>query len=506
VATPLPPNRARFSLRELREITAGSWLGSPPDERAEIVGVSTDTRELRPDQAFVAIAGERHDGHGLLDRAAEAGATLGLVERAVEPAGGRSLPLLRVASTVDALGALGARHLARWRGLGGERRVVGITGSAGKTTTRRLVATLLAAQAPAEVLATRGNLNNLIGVPMMAFSLEAHHRLAVLELGTSRPGEIATLAALVEPDVGLVTLVAAAHGEGLGDIEQVAHEKSALFRQLRPAGIAIGNGDDARVAAGLANGPALRRIRYGFGAGHDYRIVERRLTSTASSQVVLARRDGSRLDVALPLLGRAGALGFAAAVAVCESLLGAALPEEQVRAALAAWSDEEGAGRLRPRTLPDGLVLIDDSYNSNPASCRASLEAAAEVAAHLGRELVLVLGEMRELGAVAEPEHRAVGRYAATLGARALIAVGGLAELVAREAQQAGLAARFVSDAREGARLALVEVRPGDVVLVKGSRGVRTEQVAHALVEAHGGAMPRVEAEAQPRASGGQAA
>jgi UDP-N-acetylmuramoyl-tripeptide--D-alanyl-D-alanine ligase len=156
--------------------------------------------------------------------------------------------------------------------------------------------------------------------------------------------------------------------------------------------------------------------------------------------------------------------------------------------------------------LPDGLVLIDDSYNSNPASCRASLEAAAEVAAHLGRELVLVLGEMRELGAVAESEHRAVGRHAATLGARSLIAVGGLAELVAREAQQAGLHARFVAEAGEGAKLALDEVRPGDVVLVKGSRGVRTERVAQALLAAHGGRGPHSEAGAPQRASGGQAA
>ena len=487
MGTPIPPNRARFTLGEVCELTAGSFLGPVPDEHAHIVGVSTDTRTLAPGQAFVAIAGETHDGHQHLGEAARAGAALVLVEREHPLAAPGSVPVLCVASTLAALGALGARHVARWRALGGDRRVVAITGSAGKTTTRQLCVALLDALEPGHVHATRGNLNNLIGVPMVALGLDPEHRLAVLELGTNRPGEIATLAAQVEPDLGLVTLVAAAHGEGLGDIEHVAIEKISLFGRLGREGIAIGNGDDPRVAAGLATCPARRRIRYGFGAELDIRIAERRLTGPSSSRVVLERLDGSRLEAELPLLGRAGALGFAAAVAVCESLLGRTLSAEQVASALAGSAEEGEAGRLRPCTLPDGVVLIDDSYNSNPASCRASIAAAAEVAAYLGRELVLVLGEMRELGLVAESEHQAVGREAAGVGARALIAVGGLAELVAREARRSGLDACFVPDAAEGARVALAEVRPGDVVLVKGSRGVRTEQVARALCAAHGG-------------------
>ena len=505
MGTPIPPNRARFTLGELRRVTGGRWLGEPPDEQGTLCGICSDTRVLQPGQAFVAIAGEQHDGHAHLPAAAHAGAAVALVERAGSLELPVGLPVLCVTSSVAALGTLAARHLGRWRALGGSRRVVAITGSAGKTTTRQLISSLLGALEPGWVHATRGNLNNLIGVPMVALGLGPEHRVAVLELGTSRPGEIATLCAQVEPDLGVLTLVAAAHGEGLGDIEQVAQEKTALLRALGPAGIAIGNGDDSRVAAGLARCGARRTIRYGFGAGLDYRIVERRLIGPGSARVVTARPDGSRLTTDLPLLGSAGALGFAAALATCESLLGRPLTESEVAHALGAWSDEAEAGRLRPRVLGDGVVLIDDSYNSNPASCRASMAAAAEVAAHLGRELVLVLGEMRELGAVAEAEHRAVGREAAGLGARALIAVGGLGQLLAGEARRSGLRARFAVDAGAGARLALDEVRPGDVVLVKGSRGVRTEQVARALLAAHDGPAPAVTGRPEPRPDRGPA-
>lgn len=500
MATPIPPNEARFRADELRATVQGSWLGAAAPPNAELCGVSTDSRALGPSQVFVALRGERFDGHDHLAQAQLAGAALALVEREIAaPAG---LPTLRVASTLQALAALARHHVRRWRARATERRVLAVTGSAGKTTTRQAMAALLRAVAPERVLASEGNLNNLIGVPMMALRLGEEHCYGVFELGTSHPGEIRALAETVEPDLGVVTLIAGAHGEGLGSVEEIAAEKSSLWSALRSDGIAIGNGDDVRVAAALAGCEALRRLRYGFGAGLEYRIVDRRPDGIRGATLALTRSDGSELVFRVPLLGRAGALAAAAAVAACESLTAKSCAAEAVSQAFEALRSEADNGRLRPQSLASGLIVIDDTYNANPASCSSSLAAAAEIAQALGRPLVLVLGEMRELGADAPAAHQAIGREAAGLGARHLIAVSGLAELLAVAARDAGLSTEFASDAAAAASLAVARVQADDVVLIKGSRGVRTELIAQALRQAHGsGVAAAARAALEPEAS-----
>ena len=495
MGTPIPQNRAAFSLGDLAELTGGTL--SAGDRRSEILGVSTDTRSLARGALFVALSGEHFDGHAHLDAAMARGAAAALVEKdALTPAG---LATIRVGSTLSALGALARAHARRWRQLdaaaprsgqlnptGVGRLIVAITGSAGKTTTRVALCALLERLRPGEVHATSGNLNNRVGVPMVVLGLEARHRYAILEVGTSLPGEIAALAEIVEPDAAVLTLIAAAHCEGLGSIEDVVVEKGALLSALPPAGLAAGNADDGRVQGELARGPARRKLTYGLREGADFRIAARRVEGIGRSRILLERRSGGVIEFTAPLVGEAGALACAAAIAVTEGLLGEHVSGEVATDAFTRADVGAGAGRLVPRVLADGLVLIDDSYNANPASSCASIRAAAEIAAATGRRLVLVLGEMRELGAETARGHAKVGRAAAESGASHVIAVTGHAQEIAREAHARGVRASFTESLTEATRVVLAAVVPGDVVLVKGSRGVATERIVDALLEVHG--------------------
>jgi UDP-N-acetylmuramoyl-tripeptide--D-alanyl-D-alanine ligase len=504
MGTPIPPNKAAFSLRAIAEATGGAIVssgsaggGSKGDEGAQIEGISTDTRALAEGAAFVAIKGSTYDGHEHLDAAVRAGARAAVVERDVEAPPG--LAIVRVASTVAALGALARAHTRSWRaGQDGARRtLIGITGSAGKTTTRVALSALLEKLRPGEVHATHGNLNNLIGAPMVLLGLTPAHKIAVIEIATNAPGEIAALSAIAEPDVGIVTLIDAAHCEGLGSLDGVSDEKGALFRALPPSGHAIGNADNERVMRELARSSAENKHTYAIHADADARVAVRVLDGMTRSRMGLTLRSAAggerRIDFATPLLGEAGALACAAAVLTAEISLGERVTGELAEAAFATADVGGGAGRLVPRVLPDGLVLIDDSYNANPASSCASIRAASEIAHAAGRRLVLILGEMRELGPEAARGHDQVGEAAGASGAAEVIAVMGEARRIAERASEAGVRATFAETLGEALDIARSTVRSGDVVLVKGSRSVATDKIARALIadEARATAAPR---------------
>jgi UDP-N-acetylmuramoyl-tripeptide--D-alanyl-D-alanine ligase len=474
MATPIPTNVASFSVRDVLVATGGVLQGAIGHD-AMVVGVCTDTRVLAPKQLYVALSGDQFDGHDHLAAAAARGALIALVERDIADA---PVPVVRVASTLDALGALAACHVERWREATGGRVAV-LTGSAGKTTTKTVLGALAEAAAPGKTLVTRGNLNNRIGVPMTVFGLTEEHRYAVLELGTNVAGEIAALSRIARADVGLITLIAAAHTEGLGDIDAVEREKGDLFEGLAPDGIAVGNVDDERVLAALERANSRERVTYGTAEGANYRIQARTLLSPYRQRVDMSSPRGD-LTFECPLLGATGALACAAALAVCDALRGCELDDAAMHHALLRAS-EELSDRMAPRELKNGTWVIDDSYNANPASCRASIATAKELADHLSRRLVLVLGEMRELGDRSVAEHRALGGIAAA-HAQLVICVGGDAEHAWHEATARATAALFVEDSGEAAKLARARVQPGDVVLVKGSRGVRTERVVRALM------------------------
>ncbi|MFT3771160.1 MAG: UDP-N-acetylmuramoyl-tripeptide--D-alanyl-D-alanine ligase [Minicystis sp.] len=481
MATPIPQNQAAFTLAEILAATGGALVHGD----VEGVGaVSTDTRAITDGACFVALRGEVHDGHAHLAAARGKGATLAIVDRAVEAPEG--LAVVRVRDTLVALGDLALAHTRRWRENGGRRVVVGITGSAGKTTTRVAVSALLERLFPGEVHGTAGNLNNRVGVPMVLFGLKPEHHVAVVEMGMNLPGEIAELCRIAEPDAGIVTLIAAAHTEGLGSIDGVANEKGTLFRALRAEGVAIGNGDDARVWAQIERSPAARRCLYGRAAEAAVRITGREPVGMTGSRVTLDRLGRGSISFEAPLLGEAGALACAAAVAVAEVALGATVTGEICSEAFAKADVGAGAGRLVPRVFASGLAVIDDTYNANPASTCASVRAAAEIARATGRRLVLVLGEMKELGNESAPGHDEVGRAAAASGAAEVFAVGGgETPRIAARAVEGGMRAAHAERVDDITILVKLALRTNDLVLVKGSRSIGTERVVAALAADH---------------------
>lgn len=473
MSTPIPPNAAPFTPAEVARATGGTLVrdGRP------FVGVSTDTRTITPGALYVALRGESFDGHRFLPQATAAGAGGVLISTAGDlPSAGA---VVRVADTRAALGALGRFHRDRWAAIG-HRRVVTVGGSAGKTTTTRAIAALLDVLRPGEVHSTPGNLNSDIGLPMTLLLLDEHHHLAAVEIGTSHRGEISQLAAIARPDVGVLTLIAPEHTEGIGTLEDVADEEGDLFAALPSEGCAIGNGDDPRVVAQIERSPSTRRILYGFGESCSLRALSREPRDLSGSLVRVAFDGGQPQEYVVPLPGEAGTLAALAALAVARALLDVVAPAAALREALLRVASVRD-GRFAVETLADGTVLLDDTYNSNTGSARSSLRTAREMADSLGRRLVVVLGEMRELGALAAREHDEVGRAAVAAAPAVLVAVNGEAARFAAAAAAAGIPASFHPSGEEAVATVLEAVRPGDVVLVKASRGVRLEAVASAL-------------------------
>ncbi|NLE88617.1 MAG: UDP-N-acetylmuramoyl-tripeptide--D-alanyl-D-alanine ligase [Myxococcales bacterium] len=474
MATPLPENDAAFEVSEIVAVTGGRL---EREGVARVQGIATDTRGALAGKAFVALVGERFDAHDLVQSAAEAGARCLIVERDVSI----SVPdtaVVRVPSTLDALGALARAHRRRWGGT-----VVAIAGSAGKTTTRSTVGAVLGALRPGRVHATVGNLNNQVGLPLTLLAVRGDHELCVLEVGTNRVGEVPALARVCEPDVALLTLVDLEHSEGLGGLDSIEAEEGALLAALDPAGAALGNGDDPRVRRQVQRSPASARLLYGTSEDCDYRLLERELLGHDGVRVTAARRDGSQVVFECPLVGEPGALAAIAAWTVAEWVERRPVDGALLTRALGQVGE---AGRLARVVLGDGCLVLDDSYNANPASVRKSVETARELADARGGRLWLVLGEMRELGAATEPEHRAMGELAARSGASGLFVIGSLAEPAVAAASDGGLGSLFFEDAADVAPSLLERLGPEDVVLVKASRGVRAERVVEGLTLARG--------------------
>jgi len=470
MATPIPENRVAFSLAEIAEATGGEVRAG---HAQAVRGVTTDSRGDVVGKLFVALQGESFDGHDFVARAVGAGATAVLVSRDVPLDG--DVAVIRVPSTLDALGHLARLHRRRWGGT-----LVAIGGSAGKTTTKTAVASVLEALMPGQVHAARGNLNNQIGVPMVLFGLEPAHKVAVVEIGTNQRGEVEKLAAVAEPDVALLTLIALEHAEGIGDLDAVEAEEGALLAALGPAAAAIGNVDNARVRRQLERSSAESKLGYGAAESADYRLLSREPHGSCGARLAI-RRPGGGDTIEIGLCGLPGALAALAALAVADRVLG-----EPVDAGRAAAAIAGEPGRLTPLTLGDGTVVLDDSYNANPASVKSSVETAREIAEARGARLVLVIGEMRELGAASAGEHAALGRELGVGVAAALVLVGGDAELALQPARAGGLDAVFAPDAESAIEPVLERVRPGDVVLIKASRGVRAERIVDGLVQARG--------------------
>ena len=444
-------------LAELARVTGGVLHGVD----AAFGAVTSDSRALEPGALFVALRGERFDGHQFVPEALGRGAAGALVERPVAAA----LPQVIVRDSLAGLTAFAAAWRRDFDGT-----VVGITGSNGKTTVKEMTGSILGGVGP--TLVTRGNLNNHIGVPLTLARLEASHRYAVIEMGANHLREIAHLAAVAQPDVGLVINAGPAHLEGFGGLDGVAKGKGELFEALGAEGTAVINADD-RFAAywhGLARA-AGRVLTFGLREHADFGardLRSRRVEEGLASEFELVTPLGRR-RVTLALAGEHNVMNALAAAAAAHAA-GAGL--DAIVAGLARM--RAVAGRLEVKALPGGARLIDDSYNANPASVRAGLRALAA----LEGPHWLVLGEMRELGEDASLLHAEVGAFARDCGVARLLAVG---EEAHHAVEAFGAGATWFADVEELIALLRAELAPGVTVLVKGSRSNRLERVAAAL-------------------------
>jgi len=450
----------KLEIRQVARMTGGRIF--PPAAQAVVTGISTDSRTLRSGDLFVPLRGKNFDGHDYLLQAARRGAAACLSEDVIA---GFPIPVVGVADTLQALGDLAAGFRQAFSG-----PVVAVTGSSGKTTTKDMLAGILACAGPG--LATEGNFNNLVGLPLTLLKLKPRHRWAVLEMGMSARGEIARLARIAAPGIGVVTNIGAAHLEALENLEGVARAKGELFAALPPGGTAVINADDPRVLQlPVANG--VRRVTYGCAPEATVRAEGIVTDGRALRFDLLLEND--RHPVRLTVAGRHNVANALAAAAAAFALGhdGAAI----VRG-LEAFRPR--SGRMELVSLANGCRLLDDSYNANPLSVRAALGTLAESG---GARKIAVLGDMLELGEAAADLHREIGREAAAR-ADAVIALGERAGDIASGAREGGLAAarvRVVADHAEAVAVLREWMRPGDWVLIKGSRGMRMEKIGAEL-------------------------
>ena len=455
---------AAFTVQDIVRTTQGALVVG--DLAIPVTGVGIDSRTLGVGEAFFAIKGHRLDGHEFLADAASRGAAC-LVVHAVPEAIPAGVPLVLVEDTTRALGRLAAAHRAK-----SDIPVVAITGSNGKTTTAEMAAAVLAERW--RVLKPEGSFNNQWGLPLTLLRLSPEHEALVVELGTNQRGEIATLAALAAPTVGVVTTIAAVHTEFLGSLDGVRAEKAALVRALPPTGCAVLNADDPRVA-GMARDTQARVVTYGRAATATVRAVGEIVEEAQGSGLRFTLEvAGQRQPLSLAFAGRHNVTNALAAAAAAVAL-GFAPPE----IARGLQSARPAKGRCVWRRAGD-VRILDDTYNANPASVKAALETAA--ASRGSGRLVVVLGDMLELGDLAPEAHREVGRHVAAAGVAELVGMGKLMQLTVEAARAAGVAeARHTTTFEDTVAYLLKRVVPGDLVLIKGSRGMRMERVADAL-------------------------
>jgi len=445
-------------LSELGRIVSGVVLG----EDVEFATVSIDTRTLTPGDLFIAIGGQRFDGHDFIGQAMAAGACAALVERKLDV----PLPQVAVADARIALGKLGAA----WR-QASPARVVGLTGSNGKTTAKEMIAAILGVHAP--VLSTRGNLNNDLGVPLTLLGLKPEHRYAVIEMGANHLGEIAYVAGLAKPDVALITNAGSAHLEGFGSREGVARGKGEIISALAGDGVAILNADDAYFGLWREMAGARKLISFGFGAGADVRGVADSVRGSGGidgfQTHFSCEYQGERHEIMLHLAGRHNVANALAAAASCLAL---GVDFGQIAEGLSRLAPV--AGRIQPERAGNGALLINDTYNANPSSFKAALDVLLAVSG----EPWVALGAFGELGETSAALHAELGALAKAAGVARLFATGPNAD---QAVETFGPGARFFSRQEELIEQLQEELREDVALLVKGSRSQRMERVIEAL-------------------------
>lgn len=458
-----------LALETIARVIDGKLLRGDPERT--VGSISTDTRTLVPGDLFFALVGKRFDGHTFIPQAAARGAA-GVVVRDLPAELPGALAIIQVADTLKALQQLAGYNRER-SGV----RLVGVTGSTGKTTTKDLTAAVLSARY--NVLATRENLNNEIGLSLTLLALESHHEVAVCELAMRAAGEIDALSRIARPDAGVITNIGETHLELLGTVANIARAKGELLDHIPRGGFAVLHVDSPymREQAQRCRG---RLIFFGEGADADIKLV--RYQPEGNSSRLTAYISGKEVNFFLPLPGRHNAINALAAIGVGLEM---GLGIEEIAKGLAAAT----LSPMRLNIVECGsLTIINDVYNASPASMRAALAVLREVGRNRSR--VAVLGNMLELGPRAVPGHREVGEVCAATGLRLLVTVGDLAREIACSARAAGVTAVYeCANNREAVTLLTRLLQGDEVILVKGSRGVRMEEIVDALksIAASGG-------------------
>lgn len=437
------------------------------DRRASASGVAIDSRSVGPGELFLAVAGERYDGHNFAVAALQAGASGVILSRRVEAVERYrgEFCLIRVGDSLRALAGLARGY----RGLF-DLPAVGVTGSNGKTTTKNLIGRFLAPLGP--VLTAPASYNNMIGVSLTILELAASHRAAVFELGTNRPGEIGELARLCRPRLAVITNIGPAHLGRFGDLDRIAAEKGELIGELEAPGTVFLNTDDPRTAALASRAPG-EVIGFGFNPPARVRALDPRCLPGGVSFRVTLR--GGELPIEAPLPGRHNILNLLAALAVADhfGIDPAALQSAARRAVLPPFRME--------RVSLGGVDFINDAYNANPASMAAALETWRGMECR-GRR-IFVSGDMNELGEFSRPAHREWGERLARSGIDCLIFLGPLSQTAARAAREVSGKARVeeAGDCSRAGEILKEIVRPGDSVLLKGSRTMGMEEIVEIM-------------------------
>lgn len=458
-----------FSLEQVAAAVSGQLSGAG---QIAVTSVVTDSREVQAGALFVAVVGENSDGHNYLETAAAAGAVGALVS-ALHP--GLDLPQILVPDTVAALGELAREVLAAARAAG-PIQVVAVTGSAGKTTTKDLLAQLLGEHGP--TVAPQKSFNNEIGLPLTVLQITAETRYLVLEMGASAIGEIAYLCRIAPPDVAIALNVGSAHLGGFGGPEQIARAKSEIVQHLRAGGTAVLNYDDDRVAK-FADLTGERIITFGQRPDADFSARDISVVGGRVSFTLLHGPEQAR--VSLRLFGEHQVFNALAAAAGAAQL---GLTFAQVSAGLQV-AEVRSSHRMAVVDRADGVTVIDDSYNANPESVRAALRALVSMSQRQ-RRTVAVLGEMRELGEQSIFEHDAIGRLLVRLNVSLAIAVGPEAKPIADAAQHEGSWGQeimYVPDLDSARQAVQDNLRTGDIVLLKGSNSTELWRLADELTE-----------------------
>jgi UDP-N-acetylmuramoyl-tripeptide--D-alanyl-D-alanine ligase len=427
----------------------------------EFQGISIDSRTLQPGNLFIAIPGERADGHDFIEEANKKGAAAALVTRRVDS----SLPQIEVDDIIAALGQLGAAWRSQFT-----IPIVAVTGSNGKTTLKNMIAAIMTAACQGDatkVLATQGTLNNHLGLPLTLCRLNAKHRYAVIEMGMNHFGEIDYLTKLTRPQIAVITNAAAAHIEGVGDVAGVARAKAEIFAGIADNGIGILNRDDVFFSYWLGMLGQRSCLSFGFDDAAD--ISASQLETTQTQQIAIRTPKGN-LTINLPLLGRHNIQNALAATAVAHTL---GIDEQAIKAGLETI--QAAPGRLQLHTLANGVNIIDDTYNANPFS----LQAAVNTLASFAGKKILVLGDMKELGNEAKSLHQLAGQHIRQAGIDYLFTYG---DLSASTALAFGEGAYHFNEQEKLVNALKPFLYNQTTILVKGSRSMRMEKVVSGLV------------------------